>query len=228
MSKVHEPAPGTDGTTARWRSPHPSPGTAVSDVGVILDVAAKMLAERGFVKFSMQDLADEVGIAKPTLYAYVGTKASLVEGIFDRVLGYGEDLIADAHAQENPRDRLRAIVAAWTGVSINRPDYYRVYLGAGPELPVAPREAVRRRGKLIMNAIRDIVRECQDAGLLDPDADPTVLAFTISWICLGTGQWYRPGGPVDEDALVALYMQMIESGVAAPSGAPRGDRGATA
>src|SRR5271154_4897270 len=122
-----EPAERHEASFQRWKSPHRNPGIAVSDVGQILDAAAAMLAETGFAKFSMQDLADAVGVAKPTLYAYVGTKPSLLEGLFDRVLGYAEDLIAEAGAQPDPRDRLRAVIAAWTGTAINRTDYYRVY-----------------------------------------------------------------------------------------------------
>lgn len=205
-------ATGDDPPIRRWQSPHRGPGIAISDVGQILDAAAALLAESGFAKFSMQDLADTVGVAKPTLYAYVGTKPSLLEGLFDRVLGYAEDLIARASEHEDPRDRLRAVIAAWTGTSIHRNDYYRVYFGAAQELPAPAREQVRRRSQLIMHSIRDIIGECQRLGTCDPDADATVVAYAISWMCIGTGQWYRPGGPIDEQRLVAHYLQLVESG----------------
>jgi AcrR family transcriptional regulator len=204
----------------RWKSPHRSPGMAVSDVGQILDAAAAMLAETGFAKFSMQDLADAVGVAKPTLYAYVGTKSSLLEGLFDRVLGYAEDLIAEASQQPDPRDRLRAVIAAWTGTAINRTDYYRVYFGAAQELLAPARDQVRHRTQLIMRAIRAIIEDCQRTGTCDAEADPTVLAYAISWMCIGTGQWYRPGGPIDEHRLVAHYLQLVESGFLSGADSP--------
>jgi TetR/AcrR family transcriptional regulator, cholesterol catabolism regulator len=206
-----------DAPIQRWRSPHRSPGIAVSDVGEILDAAASILAETGFAKFSMQELADTVGIAKPTLYAYVGTKPSLLEGLFDRVLGYAEELIAQARERPDPRDGLRAVIAAWTATSIHRTDYYRVYFGAAQELPGPAREQVRHRSSLIMRSIREIIERCQRVGSCDRDADPTVLAYAIAWMCIGTGQWYRSGGPIDEQRLVSHYLRLVESGFLTPT-----------
>src|SRR5271154_6855716 len=149
-----EPAERHEASFQRWKSPHRNPGIAVSDVGQILDAAAAMLAETGFAKFSMQDLADAVGVEKPTLYAYVGTKPSLLEGLFDR---------------------LRAVIAVWTGTAIIRTDYYRVYFGAAQELLAPARDQVRPRTQLIMRAIRAIIEDCQRTGMCDAGADPTVL-----------------------------------------------------
>ncbi|MFD6734770.1 TetR/AcrR family transcriptional regulator, partial [Micromonospora aurantiaca] len=43
----------------------------------MLDAAVKVFSRRGFHAASMDEIADDAGISKPMVYAYLGTKEEL-------------------------------------------------------------------------------------------------------------------------------------------------------
>src|SRR5687767_14290304 len=56
----------------------------------MLDVAARVFAERGYHAASMDEIAAEVGVSKPMLYAYFDSKEGLYLACIDRA---GQDLL---------------------------------------------------------------------------------------------------------------------------------------
>ena len=58
----------------------------------ILDATREILAERGYVAMSMDDLAAQVGISKPTLYSHFATKDEIIVAtILREVQGFGTE-----------------------------------------------------------------------------------------------------------------------------------------
>jgi AcrR family transcriptional regulator len=198
----------------RWQSPHPSPGIAVSDIGKVLDVAAELIAEVGIAKFSMQDLADQVGIAKPTLYAYVGNKAFLLEGIFDRVIAHAEDFVAEARTAPTPAERLDSLIRLWTRGSVLDVSYYRVYFGCEHELSKEARTRMRRRLAALFADIRDLIAEGQKAGAFDSTLDPKVMTFAIVWMCTGTGNWFSSEDRITWEEVADQFVHFVRGGLA--------------
>jgi len=62
----------------------------------ILDTAAQLLIERGYVNLNMDDLAEAVGISKPTLYQHFKSKDELVAQIVIRNFALMEERIAES------------------------------------------------------------------------------------------------------------------------------------
>jgi AcrR family transcriptional regulator len=198
---------------ATWRSPHPSPGIAVSDIGKVLDVAAELIADVGIAKFSMQDLADRVGIAKPTLYAYVGNKSFLLEGIFDRVIAHAEDFVAEARTTPTPAERLDTLIELWTRGSVLDVSYYRVYFGCEHELSEEARARMRRRLAALFADIRDLIAEGQKAGVFDSTLDPKVMTFAIVWMCTGAGNWFSSDDRLTWEQVADQFVRLIRGGL---------------
>jgi TetR/AcrR family transcriptional repressor of mexCD-oprJ operon len=69
--------------------------------GGILDVAARVLAERG-ESASMTDIADAAGVARATLYRYYPNKEALVRGLFSAALADLSERLTDARLEEAP------------------------------------------------------------------------------------------------------------------------------
>jgi AcrR family transcriptional regulator len=76
----------------------------------ILDVAAALFAERGFAGADIQQLADQLGIGKGTIYRYFPSKQDLFLAAVDRVMSRLTAQIDDAAAVE--REPLRRVAAA--------------------------------------------------------------------------------------------------------------------
>ena len=50
----------------------------------ILDIAERLIRDRGYHGFSFQDISDEIGIRKPSLYYHFASKAELGRAVFAR------------------------------------------------------------------------------------------------------------------------------------------------
>ncbi|MEV0398594.1 TetR/AcrR family transcriptional regulator [Actinoallomurus sp. NPDC050550] len=53
----------------------------------MLDVAEEVFAERGYGAVSMEEIAERVGLSKPMLYEYFGSKEGLLLGVIRRARG---------------------------------------------------------------------------------------------------------------------------------------------
>ncbi len=78
---------------------------------LILDAAERLLVRYGFKKMTMDDLAQEVGIAKGTIYLHYSSKEEIALSRVDRVIDrLYEELWKIARSKENPSDRLQAML----------------------------------------------------------------------------------------------------------------------
>ena len=95
----------------------------------ILETALALFAARGFEAVSVQEIVESVGITKPTLYHYYGSKRGLLEGIFAL---YGERLCARAGAaaryDRDIKRTLENIASALAGFAQEHPAFYRLQL----------------------------------------------------------------------------------------------------
>ena len=81
----------------------------ISDL--ILDAADRLLARYGYKKMTMDDLAQEVGIGKGTIYLHFSTKEEIALARVDRIVQrLNERLREIAHSSESSADRLRRML----------------------------------------------------------------------------------------------------------------------
>lgn len=71
----------------------------------MLDAAHKLFAERGFAAVTMDEVAEEVGVTKPLLYAYVGNKDALYLACMERSAdSLLRTVLASVEGAEDPAD----------------------------------------------------------------------------------------------------------------------------
>ena len=70
-----------------------------------LEVALRLLMERGYANLNMDELADEVGISKPTLYQYFNSKDELMAQVFVHMLEHIEDHFEET-SEKTPIEQL--------------------------------------------------------------------------------------------------------------------------
>jgi AcrR family transcriptional regulator len=98
----------------------------------ILDAAEQLLIERGYAALTMDDLADAVGISKPTLYQHFKSKEDLAARVIVNAMQ-----MLEAHLQQ-PRDDspLAHIAQAFRHLLEQRHASGGVLASLGPELVV--------------------------------------------------------------------------------------------
>lgn len=75
----------------------------------IVEAMLALVAEHGLEKTSLSMVAEQIGISKPAIYYYFPSKESLVDYIFDELLGerhFAESFPLDRYTKQNFRERL--------------------------------------------------------------------------------------------------------------------------
>lgn len=83
--------------------------------GRVLDVAERLMQQRGFNGFSYADIATELGVTKPSLHYHFATKADLGVAVISRYTA-GFDLALRGLAGLAPREQLAGYAACYRAV----------------------------------------------------------------------------------------------------------------
>lgn len=106
----------------------------------ILDAAAKIFARRGFPGTDLQELADELGVAKGTIYRYFPSKRELFLAAADRGMQrLKAEIDAGVSAVSDPFDKIERGIRHYFRFFDQHPEYI--------ELIVQERAEFRDRGK---------------------------------------------------------------------------------
>ncbi|MCC8979142.1 TetR/AcrR family transcriptional regulator [Bradyrhizobium acaciae] len=180
----------------------------------IRKAGVRLIFERGYEAMSLRQLAAEVGIQAGSLYNHISTKQDL---LFDLVQDHINDLLRELdlalEGKADPVEKLRAFVAFHVSYHMTRK---REVFIANSELRsleaknydavVALRGAYERR-------LAEILTEGVTEGVFEV-VDIQVATFAIISLLTGLCTWYRPGGRLTRDAIIAAHEKLVLSGVA--------------
>ena len=147
----------------------------------ILEAAERIFGERGYQGTSMDDVAAKVGVSKPLIYQYYGSKDGLFLACLARLRGHLLDTVADAVlAAPNAEDALYAGFLAWFRFLDEHPQAWSVLvdegmLSAGPA--AAATDEVRAA---FIELIATMVRMNLPAGRSVDDDGVQIVAQSIS------------------------------------------------
>ncbi len=115
-------------------------------VSTVLDAAARLFSEKGYVATSMRDIAQACGMLPGSLYYHFAAKEDLLVAVYERGV---EELLANVRTalqrESEPWARLQAACAAHLETVLRRSDYAQVLIRVLPD-DVAP--AASRLGQL--------------------------------------------------------------------------------
>jgi AcrR family transcriptional regulator len=193
--------------------------------GEILDAALRLFATRGYRATSVQDLADELGYGKASLYHYVRSKNDILLTIHELFM---RRLIDDASAviagDGSAADKLRIIIVNFVDLVGRHPAEATVVNEDMKELsPRSLKRVVAERDEYERILTRLVV-EAQAAGHMDV-ADPHVAVRAILGMVNWCYRWLRVDGPISPREvgaqMAALVLHSVPRRVAAATRAPR-------
>lgn len=120
----------------------------------IQEATMRVIARKGIAAATMQEIADEAGVAKGTIYLYFRDRDELVEKTFDTAMQSLFARIDAALAQDVPfEQKLRAILSAkFSFFEANR-EFFRLYLSL--RMPEGPAARQRRQKQHCQPQYRD-------------------------------------------------------------------------
>jgi AcrR family transcriptional regulator len=184
-------------------APAADAGTAVRPD--IIAAATRVFSERGYHAASMAEIADEVGIRKPSLYHHVRKKEDLLFAIHEQLI---DELTAETEraiaAAADPGEKVAASLrVALSFVSRNK-DAVTVFLQERRELRGRRwRDLVARRDAY-EQMIRDAIAEGTRSGQF-VDVDPAIASKAILAMANWGYTWFDPAGPLSADQVADVF-----------------------
>ena len=181
----------------------------------VLEAAIKVFYERGYAEATVQDVANEVGILKGSLYHYISTKEDLLYRLFELVHEQVESikLAAEAATDLNPVERLELYVHKQVQYNLENIERISIYyhdLGLlGPER-LAIVQAERRAHN---SFVTELIKEAQSAGLTDNTLDARMLANCVFGTIIWTYRWYRPDSRASRETVARLCESFALHGI---------------
>lgn len=134
----------------------------------IMAAARGILASEGISALTVRRLAEALGCSTKVIYTRFGGKEGLVDALYlDAFARLGEALAAVPLVYD-PLVRLKGSVDAYRQVALADPVGYRIMFG-GAIGDFTPPLASRRRASETFEAMRRVVANCMEAGLLAGD-----------------------------------------------------------
>jgi AcrR family transcriptional regulator len=181
----------------------------------VLAAAVKVFQRKGYADASIQDIADELGILKGSLYHYIDTKEDLLFRLMEKVHAEYHALTSEVQAREDlePLERLAEYVRVNAEfVSRHLPEmtvYYQDFDQLSPER----RKAIARSRRADERFATALIEELQERGQAAPDLDAATLSRflfgTVAWI----HRWYRPNGRLRPAELADVCVRYVLGGV---------------
>lgn len=183
--------------------------------GELLDIAAKLFAERGLRATTVRDIADASGILSGSLYHHFDSKESMVDEILREFLdGLFGRYRAIAAQRLGPRETLQAVVVASFEAIDQRHDAVAIYQSEARRLAELPRFAyIAERWTEFRQLWQTILRDGVADGSFHRDLDVSIAyRFLRDTVWVGVG-WFQPGGSLGVDAVAEQYLSIVLDGI---------------
>jgi AcrR family transcriptional regulator len=195
----------------------------------LLDLSARLFAERGYGATTVRDIADEAGILSGSLYHHFHSKEAMVDEILSSFL---DELFASYRAivaqDLGARQKLEAVVVeSFAGIDRHH-DAVAIFQNEAKHLAQSARFSyLNDRGREFRALWQQILEEGVRTGAfregLDVDLVFRFIRDTV-WVAV---RWYRPGGRLSADHVAAQYLDILLDGIAARRGRGRRANGGT-
>ena len=174
----------------------------------------RLIFEQGYAAMSLRDLAAEVGIQVGSLYNHISTKQEL---LFDLVQDHVNELLRQLdlalEGKTDPEEKLRTFVAFHVTYHMSRKR--EVFIANSELRSLEPKNydaIVTLRGAYEARLAR-ILSEGVADGVFEV-VDVRVATFAILALLTGICSWYRPGGHLTKEAIIAAHEKLVLSSVA--------------
>lgn len=162
----------------------------------LLQIATRLFMEKGYQATSMQDIAKEMGIQKPSLYHYITSKDDILREIVDITMNkLIESIEAIVFSEGNPVEKLERIIDSHLKLICENLEFFTVSLR---EInPVNAKgfwsHVVFLRDKY-ESYVRSILALGKKEGYFKEDIDEKLAGFallgSVNWVI----RWYSPQG----------------------------------
>ena len=183
----------------------------------LYEAAAKTFHEKGYNAASLQDIAEQLGILKGSLYYYIQSKEDLLYDLITAIQAEGLEVVtAAAKIDGDPLDRLHNVIVAHVTHTCRTLSKTSVYLHERDALPPKRRKDIRGSEHAHEAVFSGLIAEGQQAGLVRADVDPKIAMRSILGSINWTYRWFTPKGALRAAKLAEQLADLNVRSIAVP------------
>ena len=188
----------------------------------IVAAAARLFSDKGYHAATVQDIADEVGILKGSLYHHVRSKEELLYLVIKEPIGRLYRTVEEVVESElSAGERLRRAAAAHVqALHDHYPDLF-VYLRESDDVQRRFRATTRLSPKVYERLWQQILRQGAKSGQFRGDIDVKVVSYGLLGMLNWLYKWYRPHGRLSPAEIADQFASLALGGIATPPAARR-------
>lgn len=219
MAKQRKPT-----TAATVRKAKPSSGSDNGPVrsrydkrrAEVIDIAARVFAERGYHDTSIEDLVEATGLQRGGLYHYMDSKKDLLGQIHRRFI---EPLLEEAReiveAGGPPDEVLRSLARALIRDIASYRDQVTVFLHEWRIIEHDPEWGeIREARKSFEGLVASVLQRGDEEGVFSINDHRLALLGFLGMFNYSY-QWFRPGGRISAEAIADEFCDIFLSGIRA-------------
>lgn len=145
----------------------------------ILSQATRLFAEQGYDGTSVQQIADAVGIRKPSLLYHFRSKDVLRENVLAEMLAHWNAVLPGLLLKASTEERFDATMEALTEFFIQDPDRARLFLRETLDRPESMQAMLAEFVKPWVDLLGAQLERAKKQGLVQPDVDPQAYAVEV-------------------------------------------------
>jgi AcrR family transcriptional regulator len=179
-----------------------------SRLSELLDAAARLFAQRGYVGTSMRDIADEVHMLAGSVYYHFASKEDLLIAVYKTgVATVATAAQAAISSESDPWHRLQALCQAHLETVLHNSNYAQVIIRVRPEDIPNASEQLRKLRDGYEDIFRDVIGHLPLHKAVDRKALRLMLMGALNW----TTFWFNSQGRDSPRVLAKKFVAMIQS-----------------
>lgn len=196
----------------------------------ILNKSAALFSRNGYGATTLEEIARELGITKPTLYHYIDTKSDLLYAICDQAVGQLLGKAREIHDSSlGALDKLEELIRLHLSLFSKYGDFANVFFAEEKELPERQRTRIRSLSREYEEILRATLRQAVEESYFR-EIDVPMTARIVSGMCNWLPAWFRKSGPLSTDEIASMFTEFViracerRPGEAIEAGHAKGDR----
>jgi TetR/AcrR family transcriptional regulator, cholesterol catabolism regulator len=163
----------------------------------ILEVAARLMRQKGYEATTIRDIAKEVGIKAASIYHHFPSKDDIVQRVVIEGTRVVCEAVADALAalppKSSPRKRLETAIRAHLLSALEHSDFTSASIRTFAFLPPKIREQCRVERRRYEDIWRNLMADMSEDGIIPSSVSPHSVRLLLLGALNWAGEWYRPG-----------------------------------
>jgi AcrR family transcriptional regulator len=183
----------------------------------VVDAAASVFYRKGYADASVQDVADEVGILKGSLYHYIDSKEDLLFRLLEEVHMEVQEILEEvaADADADALDQLLAYTRRQVEYNAENLPKISVYYHDVDRLSESRRSEIFSKRRVHEQFVADLIKRAQQDGTISDLADARLLGNCVFATIIWVYKWYRPQGQLSPKSLGELCASFVLRGIGA-------------